>query len=815
MEAATLAATLLTVTLAGAAWFATHALGESNRIDAGQSTARELARRIEDRDFARASDVIAALANHPIIVAHVSRGELESQSVDAVLLQARLTLHAAIVYVLNHDGLVISCSTDGPSLVGRNYGFRPYFQRALRGENVVYGALGVTTARRGFYFTAPIGSLNSPQGVVVAKLDLHSIDQELAALPVPAALISPDGIVFSTNQKDWLFHASRPLSSARRAALLSSRQFARQPLPQLPVDLSSESVLLADKGHTALRIPLRTATGWQIVVADPVRPFPMTAPQQRFFLSSAAAVATSGLLVIALLIAMTRRVRAELQLRHAEENLALTLDSIGDGIVATDANGNITRMNPVAVRLTGWPLEEALGRPLAEVMRQARTDDLIDSEQPTQNHSVASQDSVLVARNGKAFHIAECATPIRAPDNSAAGVVVVFRDITEQRQLREDLHQAQKMEAVGQLAGGVAHDFNNLLTAIIGNAELLSMKFGNSLASHHIEEIVRASARAGELTRQLLTFSRKASVQPRELDVHLLIREVLSLASRGIDPKVQIETNLEAHRYWVQGDATQLQSALLNLCINASDAMPSGGKLTVSTRDVNSENVEPLLEISVADEGIGIPRQVRDRIFEPFFTTKPQGQGTGLGLAAVYGCVQSHSGTISVESEEGVGTTFRVLLPARDENDTPSEVPSAAIPPNDQGHWLVVDDERAVREFTQSALETLGCRVTVANDGLEAIEYFTANADEIDGIVLDLAMPRMSGEEVLHRVRALRLSTPIVLVSGFAKSRVRALLDQPNTEFLQKPFHISDLARAITNALEARQSSSPTCARQT
>jgi len=515
-------------------------------------------------------------------------------------------------------------------------------------------------------------------------------------------------------------------------------------------------------------------------------------------------------------IAIARR-RAEQALRESEARLRITLDSIADAVIATDAEGRVTGLNPVAEQLTGWAGSEALGRPLPEVFRVEQADALEAFEQALRQGRtvVPAQARVLLGRDGRPRRIAESAAPIRGSEGAIVGAVLVFRDVSAAHELQERLRQAQKMEAVGQLAGGVAHDFNNLLVAILGNAELLTMSLRPASPEAELAgEILGAGKRAADLVRQLLAFSRKGRMQSVAVDLHALIREVVALLSRSIDKRIEVATDLQARGATVIGDPSQLQNALLNLGLNARDAMPSGGRLAIATREVELDGdpgaPAPAIELSVSDTGVGMSPAVRERIFEPFFTTKDQGRGTGLGLAGVYGTVHNHGGRIQVASEPGQGTTFRVVLPLS--SDAQMSAPAAGAlpaaegaPVKGQGRVLVVDDEEAVRSYAGRALKELGYAPTLCKDGGEALALFETRSREFDLVVLDLMMPVLSGLDTFRRMKAIRPDVRVLVSSGFSQpDTAHTLLKEGVVGFLSKPFQLDELARELARVCPAR-----------
>ena len=392
-----------------------------------------------------------------------------------------------------------------------------------------------------------------------------------------------------------------------------------------------------------------------------------------------------------------------------------------------------------------------------------------------------------------------------------SGVIV---DITERRRLAEELLQSQKMESIGRLAGGVAHDFNNLLTLVHGYAELLAKDLQESDPRlGPVNEIRHASDRAIGLTRQLLALSRRQVLTPREVDVNALLSEMERILRRVLGDDIIVETVADPRAGLVRADPSQLEQVLLNLAVNARDAMPGGGTLTLETRRISlaaqhtgpdSRGVPPgdYVELRVTDTGIGIPRETQSMIFEPFFTTKPAGQGTGLGLATVYGIVQQSNGFITVESESGKGTTFRTFLPRLpDSVEPPAPAPA---PPREQRRRapgttvLVVEDDDGVRQLTRRVLDQYGYRVVEARSGAEALELLDKGGSGVGAIVSDVMMPGMSGRELVAHVRERWPVLPVLLLSGYAGVDLgEAGLAGPHQRFLQKPYSPDALAAAL------------------
>lgn len=378
------------------------------------------------------------------------------------------------------------------------------------------------------------------------------------------------------------------------------------------------------------------------------------------------------------------------------------------------------------------------------------------------------------------------------------------QDISEKRRLEDQVRQSRKMDAVGQLAGGIAHDFNNQLTGILGYADLLCKKINDKKLRKYAESIRTGAKRSSDLTGQLLAFSRKGQNRRTSVNIHMVIAEVISILERSIDKQIEIRKSLKADSPFVCGDPTQLQNALLNIAINARDAMPQGGELAVSTSyDSSGRN----LEISIKDTGCGIPEDVQETIFEPFFTTKEEGKGTGMGLAAVYGIAKSHNGVIEVNSEVGTGTEFKLILPIEEERlaDDKSDAGGSSYG-NERCRILLADDEEIVRLLFKEFLEELGHSVILCSDGLEAVEEYKKQKDSIDLVFLDLIMPKQGGRETFLALKELNPEVKVIICSGYSvNSEVQFLLDHGAISFLKKPFYKEDLSRTISRVIKPSQ----------
>ena len=369
--------------------------------------------------------------------------------------------------------------------------------------------------------------------------------------------------------------------------------------------------------------------------------------------------------------------------------------------------------------------------------------------------------------------------------------------------------ESKQLEMVGRLAAGVAHDFNNNLTAIMGSAELLNMELPEQSGARELSDsILQASQRLAELTRQLLAYSRKARMRQTPTDLHVVIEQAVTLARRSMGPNIAIVTELNARHVTVAGDAALLQSAVLNLLINARDAMPDGGKLTVATASLELTRsgskglpVGMCLVLEVIDTGRGIPKEQVAHIFDPFFTTKPVGKGTGLGLAAVAGTIKAHGGSIEVNSDLGAGTVFRVYLPCT-EPEGSEPAPSSGAVVHGEGEILLIEDDAMVSMTAVATLQSFGYSVTHAPDGKTALEHVSAHPGRFQLALLDLRMPGLSGEATFEKLRDLEPSLPVLIWSGYgAEQDVSSMLKRGAVGFVQKPYRVADLSRTVAQKI--------------
>jgi PAS domain S-box-containing protein len=512
---------------------------------------------------------------------------------------------------------------------------------------------------------------------------------------------------------------------------------------------------------------------------------------------------------------VTDRHRAEEALAGQHALLRSILNSIPDLIARKDAAGAYRGCNAAFAAFLGLAQEAVVGRsdgdlfPPEPAVALAAADARVLAGGPAERLELR-----LTAADGRPALLETLRVPLAGSDGRPAGLLGISRDITQRRQLEEQLRQAGKLEAVGQLAGGVAHDFNNLLTAVLGNLSLVQKMLP---ADHPARDLLAASDkaawRAAELTRQLLGFARRATVRLEPVDVNAAVAETVALLRRAIDPRIVLDGRPAPDLDTVLADLGQIGQVLMNLCLNARDAMPDGGTLTLETANAavtvdharRHVDARPgaFVRLTVTDTGAGIPPAARARVFEPFFTTKGIGRGTGLGLAMVHGIVRQHDGWVEVESEVGRGTRFDVYLPR---SGRPAVAPLPPAPPPDGGTEtvLLADDEPMLRTLGKAILEAQGYRVLVAADGQEAVEAYRREAGRIDLVILDLSMPRLSGRDACRQLVALDPAVRVLLSSGYAADQAASVQEAGVRGFVGKPYRPAGLAAAVRAALDAK-----------
>lgn len=514
---------------------------------------------------------------------------------------------------------------------------------------------------------------------------------------------------------------------------------------------------------------------------------------------------------------ITERKRSEEQLREQ----AALLDKAQDAIMVRDAEDRITFWNRGAERLYGWIAEEVMGRSAREVLNKAPVPELEEARRKVLLDGEWAGELRQVTKDGREITVESRWTLVRDEKGEPKAWLVINTDVTERKKLQEQLILAQRMEGIGVLAGGVAHDFNNLLTVIKGFSEMLLGGLCPEDPSHGLlREIHKAGERAAGLTRQLLAFSRKQVLQPQVLDLNLLVSESEKMLRRLIGEDVDMTAILDPLLGRVKADPGQIEQVIMNLVVNARDAMPTGGALTIETRNVergplrpadhSDDAPGPCVLLAVTDTGCGMDAATKAHIFEPFFTTKEAGKGTGLGLATVYGIVNQSGGLIQVDSEPGRGSTFKVYLPRLTEKESQSAQLRSGLPANPRGAEtvLVAEDEEAIRGLVRLALQSHGYTVLEASDGEEALRIGLEHPGPVHLLLTDVVMPKMSGRQLADILTAARPEIKVLYVSGYTDDAVvRHGVLESGTPFLQKPFTPVVLTRKMREVLDGEHGS--------
>lgn len=519
--------------------------------------------------------------------------------------------------------------------------------------------------------------------------------------------------------------------------------------------------------------------------------------------------------------------RKDLQLANQRliqqaQRIQVTLDSIGDAVLTTDAKGVLTHLNPVAEVLTGWSLKEARGQPLSDIFKiiNAQSRQVVDNPVlnvlATGNIIGLASHTLLINKQGDEYQIADSAAPIHNEAGEIVGVILVCRDITQEQQLEQALQRSQKMDALGQLTGGIAHDFNNQLGIIIGYLDILQEHYAEEKkANEWVGICCAATLRCMDLTRQLLSFTRTQSIETTLVDINAGLKELQTMYVRSVTPAVEVQYSLSQDLWLTEINQGEFQDATLNLVINARDAMPEGGTLLIETLNKSLDEAYvaanpgsragEFVQIMFSDSGCGMSKQTQQKIFEPFFTTKPKGKGTGLGMSMVYGFAKRFDGFVNIYSELNVGTVIRLYLPRSSNTElaVDSQTTGEENLPTGSETILIVDDESGLLQLAEVYLNELGYKTYVAENAQQALKIFSEHSD-IDCLFSDVVMPGgMNGYELAASLTQLKPQLKVLLSSGFtSKSIVKDGGNAFNKAILNKPYRKSELAKRIRQLLD-------------
>ena len=718
-----------------------------------------------------------------------------------------------------------------PAVIGRSFAFRDWFQGVSRAESTYVSSVYRRAAgrqERTIAIATPLRAGGRLRGYLVVHALVSSLERRLAQTPAPRfgeliVLDRGDAVVTGADSSG---------ASAIRESLTVVLDRCRH---GVPVQWSK----LAHRPHVVAYADIPALGGSVVALRD----LETTVASERAVARTIYLLAIAVALLLALILCWilelkARRIREKVEapLRESERRFRATFEQAAVGIAHFAADGRMLRVNQKLCEILGYRREELLTRSLPELIR---------FRGPDEPDGIARQDLAQLRNWGGGIYRAEqelvrsdqshvwcqiTVAPVLGEEEEPEYYTGVVEDISERKRLEEQFLQSQKMRAIGQLAGGIAHDFNNLLTTILGYCELLERRLPEGAPYRtYVEEICKAGERASSLTAQLLAFSRKQILKPSLLDLNEVVGGVEQLLRRLIDHHVALETNLEPGLGAIRADRGQIEQVLMNLVVNARDAMPGGGRIVLETA---SESVdEPsagdgesgpppgeYVTVTVTDTGTGMDEATRAQLFEPFFTTKEKGKGTGLGLSTVYGIVKQSGGAITVWSEPGRGSSFRVYLPrseaepARIEPEPPLEIVGRAterdFPPGGSETILLVEDDEVLRGLTRGVLEEAGYHVLEAESGNDALATCEPRQSRIHLVITDVAMPGMSGTVLVRRARALHPEMKVIYTSGFTDEAAHGEIDRAMA-FLQKPYTPASLLETVRSTLGAPAAAHP------
>ncbi len=785
-----------------------------------------------------------------------AKGELAPDAPDLVadLVRLRNRLQADIVYVMNPQGVVVASSpmANGTIITGKNYSFRRYFRRAIRGLPATDSGLGATTGQRGVFYSAPLydevlpptNGVAAPDrviGVVVVKQGLAKVDEFLGKERDPALLINPDGIVFSTNRPELMYRVRRPDAIPDLRILGTAQQM---PLEPLPFNLLADHVTYAGRRYTLLHQTAHvgnTEDRWDLVFLRNISVWHQTLMATLVVFSFAvvmglAATGERHRRLVRRETARKERQAAE-ALAESHQRLNEIIEFLPDAILVIDRQGRVVAWNRAMEELSGIPKSQMIGKGNREyslpffgerreiladqVLRDAIDRPLEERGGPREDNTRVNNVFVPGAYRGKGAYLWGRAAPLYDNQGRVAGAIETIRDISETkhaeeeaRALQEKLVQAQKLESVGRLAGGVAHEYNNILTGIQGYTELLQAACPpGDPHSFELNEIRKATKRAADITTQLLAFSRRQVTTPRVVDLNSLVGNFNQTMGRLIGESVLVVFRPGSELGAVFADPTQLEQALMDLVMNAREATPVGGRVIIETGNAvldedycrHHPDATPgdYVRLSVCDQGPGLPPDALEHLFEPFYTTKAFGQGIGLGLSTVYGVVKQNHGHIAVRCEGGVGTCFDIYLPRVERATTPVETRAAEPDSPRQRTVLLVDDEEIIREVARRMLGAMGYHVLVANTAAEAQRFATEQGDNIDVLLTDVVMPDMNGVDLYEQLHHQQPGLRVLFMTGYAENIIADREAAASREVITKPFLMDELGLKMREVLAA------------
>ncbi len=507
---------------------------------------------------------------------------------------------------------------------------------------------------------------------------------------------------------------------------------------------------------------------------------------------------------------LERSIRYTLERKQTEQKIreqAALLDIATDAIFVQDIDNKILFWNNAAERLYKCKKEEAIGKKTSEIWQEKSLLQLQEAFTILMKNGAWEGELQQITKSGKEITVESRWTLVREFDKKSQTILVVNTDITQKKQLESQFLRAQRLESIGTLASGIAHDLNNVLAPILMTAQLLESQLNDERSKRLLPILISNAKRGANLVKQVLSFTRGIEGDRTLLQLKHLIREIQQVIKETFPKYIEVSTQMPQNLWTVIGDATQLHQVIMNLCVNARDAMPNGGILFISAENfLVDENyarmhldarIGPYVVITVGDTGVGISQEIQDRIFEPFFTTKEFGKGTGLGLSTVLGIIKSHGGFVTVYSEVGRGSQFKVFLPAQQIPERPEEQ-EQDLPSGNGELILVVDDEDSIRDITKTSLESYNYKAITASDGIEAIALYAEHRDEISVVLTDMLMPSMDGITTIRTLKKINPNVKIIAVSGLASTeKINSATDIGVKAFLSKPYTAKQLLQTI------------------
>jgi PAS domain S-box-containing protein len=521
------------------------------------------------------------------------------------------------------------------------------------------------------------------------------------------------------------------------------------------------------------------------------------------------AEAGGGKLYTVIIRDVTERKRAEDQLREQ----AALLDQARDAIIVRDLDDRVLFWNKSAARIYGWPADEVIGRDIHDLLYKASAAQYNNAKRELLEKEEWEGELHQMTKDGREIIAESRWTLVRDEEGQPKSVLIINTDVTEKKKIESQFLRAQRMESIGTLAGGIAHDFNNLLSPILMSIQLLQMRFRDEDSQRLLATLQASAERGAGLVKQVLSFARGVEGERITLQPRHLIKEIVKILKDTLPKSVGVEFYATEDLWAVAGDATQLHQMLMNFCVNARDAMPGGGRLTIRAENVYIDDnyVRMNLEarpgrfvfITISDTGMGIPPQIIDKIFDPFFTTKEHGKGTGLGLSTAMAIIKGHSGFINVYSEVGRGTQFKIHLPAAvSDQGRQADVEESRLPTGHGELILVVDDEPAILEVTRGTLEMYGYRVLTAADGTEAIALYAQHKDEVKVVLTDMMMPYMDGPATIRALQKMNPRVRIIASSGLTENaKIAEATNEGIHKFLSKPYTADKLLKTLAEIL--------------